>query len=335
MYFKVVILLIQLTLLTINGSPCQKDDDCPSYMGCSNNECALCDKLSSRCGDSYSWPCCGNNTCQMVSRLNASMCFPESCTKHSDCGGGFGCKKRTGKCDLCYKDNDLCIGKPGKRLECCSGECNPVTGICQGSSIYTTTINVTDQNGTVVISHNYLVSGMIDNSNSSCTVTSDCSKGFGCLSRLGKCGLCHPNGERCTLPYDSLECCSSYCRIGVNADGSGVCADPRNFQPEKSDKPVKWSTRPVETTTNSGPPMWNEHLVSLMEPFMTERRCVSYFNCGPKQDCLLKHNKCVTCQRQDSDCTQDSDCCSRNCRQSIPHIDGYNRGKICGLVAWN
>lgn len=328
-----VLLLLQLTLLTIYGSPCQKDDDCPSYMGCYRNECELCDKLSVRCGDDDSWPCCGNNTCQVVTRLNVSMCFPESCTQHSDCGGGFGCKNRTGKCDLCYKENDLCIGKPGERLECCNGECDPVTGICQIREVTDSLINL---------------------ENTTCKSKDDCLQGFDCLFRTGKCGLCHPIGERCTLPYDSLECCSSYCRIGVNADGSGVCTDPRQFQPETTTK-RNWMGFPkVETTTssiyipriyrnrggttnttrspNSTPSIWNEHLVSLMEPFMTDQGCTSHFNCGPKQDCLVKHNKCVTCHRHGAECNENSDCCTKNCQQTT--IFGYGVQMRCGLVAY-
>jgi hypothetical protein len=255
------------------------------------------------------------------------MCFPESCTQHSDCGGGFGCKNRTGKCDLCYKEDDLCIGKPGERLECCNGECNPVTGMCQIREVENTT----------------------------CKSNDDCTQGFGCLFRTGKCGLCHPIGERCTLPYDSLECCSSYCRIGVNADGSGVCADPRQFQPETTTQKLRrfWSPQVLETTTSnifipmiyrrrsgttkspspsptSTPSIWNEHLVSLMEPFMTDQLCTSHFNCGPKQDCLVKHNRCVTCQRLSSECNENSDCCTNNCQQTV--ILGYGVQMRCGLL---
>lgn len=297
MYSK-VLLLLQLTLLTYS-QPCQNDDDCPSYMGCDNNQCALCDKLSSRCGDSGSWPCCGNNTCQNILSLNSSMCFPEWCVQDSDCGGGFGCKIQTGKCDLCYKNDDMCIGKI---LECCNGRCDPVSGTCQ-KNISTKSINLVD----------------VDNINSTCTTSEDCSQGFGCLFRLGKCGLCYSIGERCTLPYDSLECCSSYCRIGVNIDGSGVCADPRHFQPTQ--RSVHISTIMTIPPT---PSMWNERLVALMLPHMTNKSCVTHFDCGINQDCLSKHNKCVTCQRYNTDCSDDSDCCSKNCYKR------YNTSK-CGL----
>jgi hypothetical protein len=288
------------------------------------------------------------------------MCFPESCTQHSDCGGGFGCKNRTGKCDLCYKENDLCIGKPGERLECCNGECDPVTGMCQiredVTEGYKYFIDIADINGTVIISNNRLTTNGIDFENTTCKSNDDCTQGFGCLFRTGKCGLCHPIGERCTLPYDSLECCSSYCRIGVNADGSGVCADPRQFQPETTTQKLRsfWSPQVLETTTSnifipriyrsgsgtrgttrsptSTPSIWNEHLVSLMEPFMTDQLCTSPFNCGPKQDCLVKHNRCVTCQRPGSECNENSDCCTNNCQQTV--ILGYGVQMRCGLLAY-
>jgi hypothetical protein len=263
------------------------------------------------------------------------MCFPESCTQHSDCGGGFGCKKRTGKCDLCYKENDLCIGKPGERLECCNGECDPVSGLCQVGKVTTEgckySIDVTDVNG----------SNGVDLENTTCKSKDDCLQGFGCLFRTGKCDLCHPIGERCTLPYDSLECCSSYCRIGINADGSGVCADPRHFQPETTTTSSIYipriyrsgdGTTSTTRSPTSTPSIWNEHLVSLMEPFMTNQRCISPFNCGPNQDCLVKHNRCVTCQRHNSVCTQNSDCCTKNCQQTV--IPGYGVQMRCGLLVY-
>jgi hypothetical protein len=160
MHFFKVLLLLAVTLSVYGGSPCQRDEDCPSYMGCSNRQCELCDKLSVRCGDDFNtWPCCGDNICQPVTHLNSSRCFPASCTRHSDCGGGFGCKKSTGKCDLCYKNDDLCIGKPGERLDCCEGECDPVTAVCQIKRPvegYRYALEIMDVNGTVIISNNRL-----------------------------------------------------------------------------------------------------------------------------------------------------------------------------------
>ena len=58
--------------------------------------------------------------------------------------------------------------------------------------------------------------------NNNCRKDSDCSGGLGCMIRLGKCGLCNSIGHRCTLPYDKLECCSSYCALRAIPGASGL-----------------------------------------------------------------------------------------------------------------
>lgn len=91
-------------------------------------------------------------------------------------------------------------------------------------------------------------------------------------------------------------------------------------------------TRVTTRSPTSTPSIWNEHLVSLMEPFMTDQGCTSHFNCGHTQDCLVKHNKCVTCQRHGTECTDNSDCCTKNCKQTV--IPGYGVQMQCSLPAY-
>ena len=92
--------------------------------------------------------------------------------------------------------------------------------------------------------------------NNNCQKDSDCSGGLGCIVRLGKCGFCKSIGKSCTLPYDKLECCSSYCALRRNEDGRGVCADPTLYSfalgrgtlhPSPSIRPSPAGLRPVET----------------------------------------------------------------------------------------
>ena len=64
---------------------------------------------------------------------------------------------------------------------------------------------------------------MCMSNNNNCSTHADCEHGFRCIKRLGKCGLCHIDGQPCTLPYDNFECCSSYCAIHLN---KSVCMDP-------------------------------------------------------------------------------------------------------------
>ncbi|ADO00346.1 hypothetical protein WIV_gp004 [Wiseana iridescent virus] len=126
------------------------------------------------------------------------------CQRDEDCHSYLACSHNV--CTACVKNGVVCEpGATGFLSKCCDGTtCELIPGF----------------NGTSVCVPNH----------NNCKTNADCSYGTtACLFRLGKCGFCHPNGERCTLPYDSLECCSSYCRIGMYTDGSGACADPRDY----------------------------------------------------------------------------------------------------------
>jgi hypothetical protein len=58
-----------------------------------------------------------------------------------------------------------------------------------------------------------------------CVRDSDCSAGLACLVRIGKCGICSPYGQKCSLPFSAdSECCSGYCAL--HHTGEGICSDP-------------------------------------------------------------------------------------------------------------
>src|SRR5574344_2572205 len=108
------------------------------------------------------------------------------CQKDEDCYSYYACSN--GVCTACAKLNAACTpGATGFLEKCCDGTtCEPIPGL----------------NNT----------NMCRRNNNNCLTDADCKKYEKCLFRLGKCGFCNANGERCTLPYDTMECCSSYCR---------------------------------------------------------------------------------------------------------------------------
>jgi len=117
------------------------------------------------------------------------------CGSDADCMSFESCQN--GRCTLCTKEGAVC------RTEflawpCCDGStCEYIPGL-------NTTMCVPRQN--------------------KCQTDSDCIGGLRCVVRLGKCGICRDFGEKCTLPYDSLECCSGYCKTSYYFDN--VCAAP-------------------------------------------------------------------------------------------------------------
>jgi hypothetical protein len=116
----------------------------------------------------------------------------QDCVSDENCLSFESCEN--GKCVLCTKQNAICSYG---NWRCCEGTtCESIPG---------------------------LEKEMCVPNNNNCRTDADCSGGLRCLARLGKCGLCHSNGEKCTLPYDKYECCSSYCAIHLN---NTVCADP-------------------------------------------------------------------------------------------------------------
>jgi hypothetical protein len=190
------------------------------------------------------------------------------CKTDLNCDSWLTCSKM--KCSTCAKESTTCTKNT---TICCEGLiCEPIPGIKSSHCV---------------------------SNNNNCIRDSDCPHELKCLRRLGKCGYCHNDGEACTLPYDNLECCSSYC--GVDSDGDTFCADPN---PEE-DPPIKSKTR------------------------KSRKSCSKTSDCGDK-NCV--DNRCLRCQRLYTFCSKSSDCCSNICTASHDHttiiVAGVVR-KIC------
>lgn len=113
------------------------------------------------------------------------------CESDQDCLSFESCQKS--KCKLCSKQDVIC----GSGWPCCENT----------SCVHIPNLGVS----------------MCKKNQNKCRTDSDCTGGLHCLIRLGKCGICLTNGERCTLPHYTYECCSSYCAMHLNET---VCADP-------------------------------------------------------------------------------------------------------------
>lgn len=132
---------------------------------------------------------CGISNCHIGQKCASD----EHCLSFEACDDG--------KCVLCHKRYASCTFMSS--WGCCKGNtCEEIPGLLNeyGSQ-----------------------QSMCVPNNNRCKTNADCGGGLRCLARLGKCGLCHNNGESCSLPYDKYECCSSYCAIHLN---DTVCADP-------------------------------------------------------------------------------------------------------------
>lgn len=123
-----------------------------------------------------------------------------TCQTESDCFPWLACVDNV--CEACRKVGTVCEpNATGFLSTCCTGyTCEEIPGL----------------NGTSQCRPN----------NNNCLTDKDCLDGLNCLFRLGKCGICHKNGQKCTLPYDNLECCSSYCKF-IENDVGGECSDPK------------------------------------------------------------------------------------------------------------
>ncbi len=131
--------------------------------------------------------------------------FP--CQTDEDCNGWLSCVNNT--CTACAKIGSSCQKNgSGYLSNCCpSTTCEHVIG---------------------------LSATLCMPLNNNCLTDKDCEQtGLQCLMRVGKCGACHPDGTKCTLPYDSIECCSNYCKIIDNV-GNAICADPSKYKDDGS-----------------------------------------------------------------------------------------------------
>jgi hypothetical protein len=214
----------------------------------------------------------------------------ETCQIDEDCDSWLACVNNV--CTACRKVDTTCEPTgSGFLSECCPGTtCEIIPGL-------------------------YGTSRCEPNKNK-CLTDIDCSGGLKCLFRLGKCGMCHPNGETCTLPYDSLECCSSYCRIG--SQGRGKCADPRMWPP-----PLPITQAPVELDTRLRPLIFcagNDNVV-----------------CGSHE---CKDGFCQKCKKYHAFCDTAEDCCKVGtnkivCKyipyRTINNVAYANTRKICSI----
>lgn len=259
------------------------------------------------------------------------------CQRNEDCHSYLACSHNV--CTACVKPGIVCIpGATGFLSKCCDGTtCELIPGL----------------NGT---------SQCMPNSNN-CQTNADCSYPYSCLFRFDKCGLCHPNGERCTLPYDSLECCSSYCRIGLNPDGSGMCADPQEYSVVQTTTNGKYNRNIVVSDVNKDITITNN---TLYESWMssiyrndnnfttatttekieswipsiysrdtnttttteTPRPCSDGSQCGINM-CI--NNMCTKCQYINTFCEKSDDCCKSKHTSIVcavanhkQHIVGYH-----------
>ena len=213
--------------------------------------------------------------------FNLGNCQSDTCQSNADCDNWLTCVE--GVCTWCSRPGATC--ESGSFSQgCCPGT------ICQ---------EVQGLNSSICMP-------------SQCSNDSDCPSGYGCLLRLGKCGLCHADGERCTLPYDTLECCSSWCALsGVE----GVCKNPYSWHASTPRPKSKgwWGWSAIYSTAPTSPT--NE--TSTRPPILlTGRSCTTISDCPGFQDCYNGYG-CTHCQRLHTFCQDNSDCCSYNC--SLDH----------------
>ncbi|CCV01743.1 hypothetical protein IIV22_066L [Invertebrate iridescent virus 22] len=251
-----------------------------------------------------------------------------TCQLDSDCDSWLSCIN--GLCTSCAKAGNIC--EPGATtgfFKCCDGS-------------NTTCELIPGRNNTSQCMPN----------NNNCRTNADCSYGLSCLMRLGKCGLCHPNGEKCTLPYDTLECCSSYCRIGVYIDGSGMCADPRHYPLPTTTTENIHALRNIDIHDVVGdvvitpapiasfvPNIYNndDFLINRTTTTEAPRPCVDGNQCGINM-CI--DGLCTKCQNINTLCEVNSDCCQSKYNSIIcavanhqQHVVGYHiyNKKICTM----
>lgn len=242
-----------------------------------------------------------------VTQVLLLFCGVSHCHIGQDCSSDQNCLSfescENGKCVLCTKQNVLCSGIGNWR--CCEGTtCEGIPGLVD---------NVDRQEKMCVPNNN------------NCRTDADCSGGLRCLARLGKCGLCHTNGEKCTLPYDKYECCSSYCAIHLN---NTVCSDPRLV--------VDPPTTTVSTTTASSKPERYNFNTNPGTNGSSRQSCESSDDCPSDEKCSLTASAagfyhyfiCTKCLSYPAICPGPypsfKDCCyGQSCKLDFRSPTGY------------
>lgn len=237
--------------------------------------------------------------CSFYSCQSQDVNFP--CQTDSDCNSWLACVNNV--CTACSNIGSSCQKNgTGYLSECCPNTtCEDIPGL-------NSTLCVTSKN--------------------SCSTDKDCLPSLQCIQRLGKCGVCHPDGTACTLPYDSLECCSNYCRI-TDEIGNAVCADPQKYAvtDEVVESSSKWpllhhiikqkhksryrattnSLVPIEVSKRRGWPS-NLHVrvnktapVNVI-PKQSSKICTVSYSCGDHTEC--SNSKCAECRVLHMTCTE-------------------------------
>lgn len=192
----------------------------------------------------------------------------DRCFSDADCDPWLGCENNV--CSWCKKETVVCnVNDTGILSKCCDGTtCESIPGL---------NLNWCAPN------------------ENKCTADTDCSHGLKCILRLGKCGVCLSDGEKCSLPYDTLECCNSWCAI--NNNGQGICADPRAHIINLHQVPKR-----ITTTTEPPPP-----------------ECVRNSDCRSWMSCI--DNKCLKCTKETAVCEGANDlwpCCPGTTCEKVP-----------------
>lgn len=127
----------------------------------------------------------------------------------------------TGSCDnrnLCDDDWSTCID--GSCIAC-----SPENSVCNDFNKYYFIIDWPCCPGTTCEPIPGLINHHCRPNNNNCKSDYDCDtkhSGLRCLKRLGKCGLCKPDGELCNLVHDNQECCSAFCDISVSDASNNI-----------------------------------------------------------------------------------------------------------------
>lgn len=220
-----------------------------------------------------------------------------NCSSNANCLDFEKCENNT--CVLCTSQNAVCYDYS---WPCCEGTS------CQEIPNLNTSMCVPNNNN--------------------CKSDVDCVGGLRCIVRLGKCGICNSNGKHCTLPYDSLECCSSYCAIHI--DG-GICTDPWSMVTKRPHKDKSLSFQSVASTTTPVPAtnpkdltIYNLESIRNVQRHVGTKKCTSALDCELDEKCTTNFDfyftqnrffsECLKCLNSSMICYTDSDCCSNACQ---------------------
>jgi hypothetical protein len=230
--------------------------------------------------------------CGFYSCKSQDVNFP--CQTDSDCNAWLACVNNI--CTACARIGSVCQNSSEYLAECCPNtSCEYIPGLKN-------TLCVPNKN--------------------SCSTNKDCIPSLQCLKSVNKCGLCRSNGEKCSTPYDNLECCSNYCKVD-DKFGNSMCTDLQNsldsvvVPPFHNINKYKYDilnstsdtldTRKTSVVNKRG--NWPLHLHTrviksqvITVPKRSSKICTVTYNCEHK-DCLT--SKCPGCTPLHMTCSED------------------------------